>query len=136
MKENKFHNILDYDIVVLFAQIYVLYFYKGILVEKDYTKAMCILTATFIDMKPFENYRKAFYYLGKICSEKLGQEEKSEFYFKMTLNLYLILNKFPYHYYVIGKLLFKGSKYINVNLQDALYFFNLGATLKTMTNSS
>jgi TPR repeat protein len=128
-QEKKFNSIIDYDVVILFSQIHAFYSYKGILVNKDYTKAVKILTKTFEDKKSFKNYRKIFYYLSKIY-KKLGQEEKYEFYLKKTLDLYLILKEFPYHHYVVGTILFKGSKYININLEDALYIFNLGANYK------
>jgi TPR repeat protein len=126
---DNFYQILDYDVVILFFQIYAFYYYKGILVTRDYYKAIEILTEPFQHQKSIKNYRKIFYYLSKVY-KKLGSTELYESYYKKSFDMYIILKEFPYHHYVIGKALFRGSKYISKSIKDAYFFFNLGATYK------
>jgi TPR repeat protein len=128
-RNEKFYQILDYDVVILFFQIYAFYYYKGLLVEKDYNKAVKILTEPFEHEKSVKNYRKVFYYLSKIY-RKLGMAEQYEFYLKKTFDIYILLKEFPYHHYLVGKVLFRGSKFIKRNLEDAYFFFNMGASYK------
>jgi TPR repeat protein len=122
-------KILDYDIMILFHQIYAYFYYKGILVKKDIKKSIEILESTFKDKKSFKNYRKVFYYLGK-AYKKIGNVEKSEYFLKSTFDIYILLKEFPYHHYIVAKLFLKGTKHIQKNIEYAYYFFSLGANYK------
>lgn len=123
-------KVLDYDILILFHQIHAYFYYKGILVNKDVNNAIKILRTPFKDKKSIKNYRKVFYYLAK-SYKKIGDNEKSNFYLKKTFDIYILLREFPYHHYIVAKILLRGiDKYIEKNIENAYYFFNLGASYK------
>jgi TPR repeat protein len=129
-KEKYLNDILDYDVVVLFHQIHAYFFYKGIFEQKNYHKAIEILEATFEDKKSYKNYRKVFYYLGK-CYKKIGDDKKSNFYFKNAFDIYLMLKEFPYHHYVVARMFIEGIPgYVEPNLKNAIYFLQTGANYK------
>jgi TPR repeat protein len=123
-------KMLDYDVFILFHQIYAYFYYKGIKVPKNIPKAIKILESTFIDKKSIKNYRKVYYYLGK-CYNKIGNIEKSNFYFKLAFDVYLLLKEFPYHHYIVGKIFLKGLPgLLEKDISKAFHFFSLGSNYK------
>lgn len=121
---------IDYDIYVLFSMIKSYFYYKGLLVDKDIYKAIYIIENTFKDKKSIKNYRKVYYYLGKYY-ELIGNRYISNMYYKKTFKVYVLSCEFPYHYYIIGKLFYKGIEgYLAQDIEYAKYFFYLGANYK------
>lgn len=123
-------KILDYDVFILFHQIYSYFYYKGIKVPKNIHKAIEILESTFADKKSAKNYRKVYYYLGK-CYNKIGDLEKSNFYFKLSFDIYILLKEFPYHHYIVGKIFLKGLPgVLEKDISKCFHFFNMGCNYK------
>jgi hypothetical protein len=120
------NKILDYDILVLFYQIYAYFFYKGYLVEKNIQTAVNILEETLKKEKSYKCYRKVFYYLGK-SYKKLGNIKKYEFFSKKSFDIYLLLSEFPYHHLVAAKIFLKGIKGVPRNLDNAIFYLKKGA---------
>lgn len=129
---------VDYDIFVLFYTMKSYFFYKGLIVKKDLFKAKELLEEAFIDKKSFKNYRKTFYYLGKI-NKKINEIYTSNIYLYKTVKIYLLSCEFPYHFYILGKLFYTGVKgymnrnkirsakllYFGMTFHDSNYFINV-----------
>jgi len=126
--DEQFIKLLDYDVLILFHQIHGYFYYKGILVKKDLEKAIEIFSKPLDDKKSVKNYRKIYYYLGK-SYEKIGNFEKSNFYYKKAFDIYVLLKEFPYHHYLVGKMFLKGV-HVKKRMENAFYFFSLGANYK------
>lgn len=120
------NKILDYDVLVLFYQIYAYFYYKGYLVEKNYQTAIDIMEETLKKEKSYKCYRKIFYYLGK-SYKKIGNEKKYEFYLKRSFDIYLLLSEFPYHHFLVAKIFLKGIKDVPKSIDNAVYYFKMGA---------
>lgn len=132
LNDNKkwLYELVDYDIYVLFYVIKSYYYYRGIYVEKNIPKAISIIEESLLDKKSYKNYRKGFYYLGKLYKQ-LNYKEKSDYYFFRTFKIYLLSSEFPYHYYLLGKFYFTGiDSHLKRDIKKSIFFLNLGKYFK------